>query len=307
MTPQSPDQLRDLALLVAAGEATPEERAAFGQWRATGDPAAEGAWAEAQATLAALPEALDAVPPTDAQWRRLERSLTAVEPADSKPRRLWPVAAPLALAAAAVAGLVTWLAVAGDGGAERQVAELRTTVDEQLGEIDSQQSEIDRQRATLADQGRALDAQQAALTQQQAVLAEQRQQLDAVSARLDDALRQLQFVTEPTGPFAALEATGEMPGVTGRAFLDERAGRARWSVAGLTPPAADQTYQAWGIPDGGDPVPVTTFAVAPDGTATFEADLPAGLTPATLAVSLEPAGGSETPTGPIVALGDVRR
>ena len=303
MIPFDRDQLRDLALLVAAGEATADERAAVEAWLATGDPAAEAALAEGRATLAALPAALDGLKPTADQWRRLEPRLA--RPTAAR-RRIWPAATGLALAAAALAGLGTWLIAAAADDSDDRIAELEEEVVEQRGGLEQGDQQLAQLRATMAEQRRLVDQQQAAAREQRALIDEQRRRLDSLSAQLQDTRRQLEFVTEPTGPFATLGGTPEMPEVVGRVFLDLADNRVRWSVANLTPPQADQTYQAWGIPAGGDPVPVTTFAVAQDGTATFEAVLPAGLDPAQVAVSLEPAGGSETPRGPIVAVGEVQ-
>ena len=307
MIPFDRDQLRDLALLAAAGEATADERAAVEAWLATGDPAAEAALAEGRATLAALPAALDGLKPTADQWRRLEsRLIDSSRPTTAARRRIWPTAAGLALAAATLAGLGTWLIAAAVNDSDERIAELEEEVVDQRDALDQDDQQIDQLRATLTEQQRLFERQQAAARQQRALIDEQRQRLDSLSAQLQDAVRQLEFVTEPTGPFATLGGTDEMPEVVGRVFLDVAQNRVRWSVANLTPPGAEQTYQAWGIPQGGDPVSVTTFAVGEDGRATFEAALPEGLDPAQVAVSLEPAGGSETPRGPIVAVGEVQ-
>lgn len=68
---------------------------------------------------------------------------------------------------------------------------------------------------------------------------------------------------------------------------------------GIEPLPAGSTYQAWLVADGA-PASVGTFAPDPDGVIALRAD---GVDPtgAVVAVTVEPAGGSEQPTMPIVA------
>lgn len=71
----------------------------------------------------------------------------------------------------------------------------------------------------------------------------------------------------------------------------------------LPPLTPEQTYQLWLIPADGAPVPAGLFQ-ASDGLAVFQSDAPLPRTAyASVGVSIEPAGGSSAPTGPIVLLG----
>ncbi|MEX1020628.1 MAG: anti-sigma factor [Litorilinea sp.] len=77
-------------------------------------------------------------------------------------------------------------------------------------------------------------------------------------------------------------------------------------AAGLAEVASDQTYQLWLIPAEGAPVSAGLLDAPREGTATFLAASPLARDGYTaVGISLEPAGGSASPTGPIVLLGEV--
>ena len=75
------------------------------------------------------------------------------------------------------------------------------------------------------------------------------------------------------------------------------------AMQGLKPTSGDQVYEAWVIAVKGVPVPLGSFKVGPNGTASFTA----GGLPATsgiiLALTMEPGPGATTPTLPIVSKG----
>jgi anti-sigma-K factor RskA len=89
------------------------------------------------------------------------------------------------------------------------------------------------------------------------------------------------------------------PGQVGRAVavVSEAAGRAV-VVSSSLPPRPGKTYQLWVIRGTGAPQPAGFLAPATGGTAAGEIDrrLLAGAPPDALAVSLEPEGGSPSPT-----------
>ena len=73
---------------------------------------------------------------------------------------------------------------------------------------------------------------------------------------------------------------------------------------GMAAPADDQTYELWLIHDG-TPVPAGTFQ--PDGSGAAVAEVTAPVKGAELvAITLEPAGGSERPTGEVLASAELR-
>ena len=70
--------------------------------------------------------------------------------------------------------------------------------------------------------------------------------------------------------------------------------------------AEAQTYQLWLIPPGGDPLPAGILGQATGGTSTSAIQFTTPLDDyAAVAVSVEPEGGSTTPTGPVVLVGDI--
>jgi anti-sigma-K factor RskA len=96
--------------------------------------------------------------------------------------------------------------------------------------------------------------------------------------------------------------TPEQP-VARATYLPERGGLILLA-ANLKPIPADKTYQLWVIPPDGKPVPAGTFRPDATGSATLVLpQLASGITAKTLAVTVENAGGSQTPTMPIVLAG----
>jgi anti-sigma-K factor RskA len=68
--------------------------------------------------------------------------------------------------------------------------------------------------------------------------------------------------------------------------------------------AAGRTYELWLITKAGKKIPAGTFQPSPVGTAHVETTFDLGHAPlAVVAVTEEPAGGVESPTGPIVIAG----
>jgi anti-sigma-K factor RskA len=97
--------------------------------------------------------------------------------------------------------------------------------------------------------------------------------------------------------------------LSGRDFAATATGRAFWSssqgllfaaqhLPGLDP---SRIYQLWVIPPGAPPVSAGVLTITPEGMVTHVVTLPSGL-PASVsvAVSVEPSGGSPQPTGRIV-------
>lgn len=78
-------------------------------------------------------------------------------------------------------------------------------------------------------------------------------------------------------------------------------------LRGLEPLPAEQTYQLWLIPADGPPAPAGLVAVQAEDSTWLKLQVPpdAPTDFAAVGVSVEPAGGSPTPTGPIVLLGEV--
>lgn len=102
-----------------------------------------------------------------------------------------------------------------------------------------------------------------------------------------------------------LAGEGPAPGSTARAFMSRHSGLA-FAANELPALPPDQVYQLWVVPQQGQP-PVSAGLLAPDpsGHASLFFPMPADLSAAALAVTVEPAGGVAAPTGSRVLLGAV--
>lgn len=111
-----------------------------------------------------------------------------------------------------------------------------------------------------------------------------------------------------TGPTLVASITPTAKGVPVTVVYDARAGSLRLTEASLAD--AKRTAELWVIPAGGTPHSLGLLASRGGTALTLTADNRARITAgATLAVSLEPIGGSTTglPTGPVVATGALSR
>jgi anti-sigma-K factor RskA len=119
-------------------------------------------------------------------------------------------------------------------------------------------------------------------------------------AQLMDLLTspQAQKVALHPGPVAA-------PPPEGRVVYAARTGKLLLTASNLHPLPAGKVYELWILQPGGKkPVPAGTFAPDSAGYATMIlADAPQGLAVQGFGVTIENAGGSETPTLPIVLSG----
>jgi hypothetical protein len=102
-----------------------------------------------------------------------------------------------------------------------------------------------------------------------------------------------------------LAGEGPAPGSTARAFMSRHSGVA-FAANELPALPPDKVYQLWVVPQQGQP-PVSAGLLAPDpsGHASLFFPMPANLSAAALAVTVEPAGGVPAPTGSRVLLGTV--
>jgi len=92
-----------------------------------------------------------------------------------------------------------------------------------------------------------------------------------------------------------LAAQGPWPDASGRAFVSDGA-RTVVIMVQLRPLESDQTYQTWLITDAG-PQPSDVFTVNAEGLGLITVTVPDQLADFTaIGISVEPAGGSQTPT-----------
>jgi anti-sigma-K factor RskA len=93
---------------------------------------------------------------------------------------------------------------------------------------------------------------------------------------------------------------------SGRVLVDAESGEAAIVLAGLPAAAAGTTYELWAIRGDRPPEPAGLLAVgAGPTTAARIAPVRAPGEVAAFALSIEPAGGSQSPSGPIVLVGKV--
>jgi anti-sigma-K factor RskA len=125
--------------------------------------------------------------------------------------------------------------------------------------------------------------------------------LKAALAERDSLLVRL---TDPDAETVSLAATGA-PTPRVKVQLDRKRRLAILSVASLDPAPEGQTYQLWYVVDG-TPVPSSTFEPSAGGSVLLASiPLPSEAGVQALAITLEPTGGSQVPTMPILFLGTV--
>jgi anti-sigma-K factor RskA len=105
---------------------------------------------------------------------------------------------------------------------------------------------------------------------------------------------------DPDARVAQLSGTGAASGAGGFVAMPAD-GDGFLVVHGLEPPPADQTYQAWFI-SGDQPRSAGLLRVGDDGLAIVEGLRPGGSVDA-IGITLEKAGGSSSPTLPVVVQG----
>ena len=79
----------------------------------------------------------------------------------------------------------------------------------------------------------------------------------------------------------------------------------RWFfyVKDLPPVPADKSYELWFVPKTGTPVRAVVFNTETNGSSEVEVTVPEGLDLRAAAVTTEPAGGTDQPTGAFALLG----
>lgn len=116
----------------------------------------------------------------------------------------------------------------------------------------------------------------------------------------------MELLTSPQAQRVALhQAPVASPPPEGRVVYEAHTGKLLMTASNLHPLPAGKTYELWILlPGGMKPLPAGTFAPDSAGNAAMIlAQAPAGLTVQGFGVTIENAGGSDTPTLPIVLSG----
>ncbi|MGH7550157.1 MAG: anti-sigma factor [Gemmatimonadota bacterium] len=125
---------------------------------------------------------------------------------------------------------------------------------------------------------------------------------DTAAARLAELRSDLELLAGPGSSVHALAGTGPTPEARARVFVDPATGRAILFAYDLPILQPDDVYELWAIRDG-TPRAAGTFRPGPEGRARLEITdraLLEGLD--ALAVTVEPAPGTEEPTGDMVLI-----
>jgi len=285
MTPTSNGQMpcgerRDQWMLYAADALDPVECDALAAHLAGGCPRCAGSLAEAEAALAHLPLALEAVPPSENVRATLMRRVQAAPRAapagvslpatGAAPPRTRPASPPPSRAggwlrpalAAIAATVVTAVALTVPGTQARR---------DLLARVEAQDREIVRLRGAV-----------------------------------EAAAETVRVLRSPAVRVVALSGTEAQPRAAARIFWDPSRRTWHFYAAALRAPAPGRTYQLWFITPAQEKIPAATFDVDARGEAAIEVAIPAGLDAiAVAAVTDEPAGGSPQPTGSIHLAGAI--
>ena len=122
----------------------------------------------------------------------------------------------------------------------------------------------------------------------------------ALAAYRDGVVEVLDSAAEPGAQLALLSSAEGGPSGLAAVAPDGRVALVMRDLAATT---GTQVYETWVIGADGTPVPVGSFVVRADGTASFTAAQAPVAEGVTIALTLEPAEGATTPTMPIIAAG----
>jgi anti-sigma-K factor RskA len=270
----SDERLMEMAPLFALGALDSDEWAEFAS-ALPGSPELQAEVASFEAVVGMLALAQAAPPSSRLRARTLGAAGFFPMPAPAPAvRREAPARGPwlawaAVLAAVAFGALFAWEAA-------------------RLGEARRESAQLREERDTLAT-----EVQQARL------------QLAAVQEQLGREVAFRELVAHRESRQTLLAGLAPAPAAVARVVWNPGTREAVLLAAGLQPAPAGKVYEAWVIA-GGAPVPAGTFQVGADGKAVLR--LPSveeTRTVKTFAVTLEPAGGTPAPTGPMVLAGAV--
>jgi anti-sigma-K factor RskA len=279
------DRLKELLPLEALGALDGEDARAMAAHLAEGCDECQAELRSLRETMAAYAIGVTGAGSADRIWQRVERRLaTAAAPiatavsdrpasrASDRPiregvTRVWRVAAVAASAAAILLAVMS-------GNYAKQIELLRqddaarfVALDRQTRELASQLEDRNRELATLRDQV-------------------------SVSGQLTQA------VLAPDARIIRLGPLAPAPDAAGLVAIAPASNRAVLHVAGLPQAPPGKEYELWWIGSKSGPIKAALFEPAAHGDATVASTLPpAGEQLLASAVTLEPAGGVDKPTG----------
>jgi anti-sigma-K factor RskA len=147
-------------------------------------------------------------------------------------------------------------------------------------------------------------AREAQLYQLRSQLVSSHQEVDTLKRVLNERARLDQILLAPDVRLTRLESLKPAPGSAGLVAVSTANGTALIQVTGLPVTPAGKTYELWWITKERGPVKAGLFQVQRPGTVIAAAEPPpAGQHALLSAVTLEPAGGTSSPTGPMYLKG----
>lgn len=212
-------------------------------------------------------------------WKRIQQLLFA-----PKAPAIFTPAIPILL------GLLLFMFIRSNNS----IQQLNQTVAE-LGErISEQEDRILEQEATISEQLQTITNQQGTINDQRTTIANQ-------ITTVEDQMVSLSIYTAVHAQTYTIAGTEARPEAAGKLTVDHETGRAVLDVIALADDPGT-VYQLWLI-EGGTPLPADVFDVNDLGSGhiVVMTALPENLE--AIGISVEPPGGSETPTGDIVLLG----
>lgn len=137
--------------------------------------------------------------------------------------------------------------------------------------------------------------------------------LEAASVRISDLKNQLSLTSSltlvalsPNTRFAHLVGMPAAPKASATLAYNHNSHTAFMQITGLPPAPVDKVYEAWWIARGGGPIRAGLFEIPAEGVAKVELVMPPeGTDIVASAVTMEPAGGTDKPTGSMYLKGDI--
>jgi anti-sigma-K factor RskA len=110
-------------------------------------------------------------------------------------------------------------------------------------------------------------------------------------------------LTSPDVRVVPLAGQGIHVQASARIFWDQSNKKWFLYVRSLPPVSPDRTYELWFLPKSGNPLKAAIFNTGTNGATELQIDVPAGMDLRAAAVTTEPAGGLDLPSGPVALLG----
>lgn len=220
------------------------------------------------------------------------------------PRRGWAFATVLSLIALIVAILNVGQARNQLEQAEAQLLEgqnEQTALQTELARMQSQQQLLQTELTEAQNQQAALQTE---ITQLQAENQALQQSYQILEQQIQTEQDRLTFVSNITpNRIVLLPGTEAAPDAQGQFYVGDN-NQGLLALTGLSPLSNQETYQLWLIPSNGAPVSAGLVIADATPTAWQPITIPdPDLDFTAVGLSIEPAGGSPAPTGPIVLLG----